>query len=138
MLFATYKARLAMALAGAAVASALAVSGATATYGPSDLRSPDAVDAARTVPDVPPPPSSIAASAAKEYNDLRSPDTRDQAEAYKPSLQRHSVADEPSGFDLVSAAIGAAAAAGLGIVLLAAGGLARRRPAARRHGTARA
>ena len=42
------------------------------------------------------------------------------------------------GFDLSSAAIGAAAGTGLVIVVLAAGGLAWARPMTRRHGTARA
>ena len=42
-----------------------------------------------------------------------------------------------AGFDLSSAAIGAAAGAGLLIVVLSAGGLAWRRPMTRGHGTAR-
>ncbi len=41
-----------------------------------------------------------------------------------------------AGFDLSSAAIGAAAGTGMLIVTLAAGGLAWRRPINRRHGTA--
>ena len=41
-----------------------------------------------------------------------------------------------AGFDLSSAAIGAAAGTGLLIVVLAAGGLAWRRPTARGHGAA--
>src|SRR5215217_6301935 len=41
-----------------------------------------------------------------------------------------------AGFDLSSAAIGAAAGTGLLIVVLAAGGLAWRRPMTRGHGTA--
>ena len=63
------------------------------------------------VPDVPPPPSSIAISAADEYEVLRAP------------VARTEVADEPSspsGFDWVSAAIGAAAASGLALVIVAA------------------
>ena len=43
-----------------------------------------------------------------------------------------------AGFDLSSAAIGAAAGTGLLIVVLAAGGLAWRRPITRRHGAASA
>ena len=43
-----------------------------------------------------------------------------------------------AGFDLSSAAIGAAAGAGLLIVILAAGGLAWRRPITRGHGAASA
>jgi len=42
------------------------------------------------------------------------------------------------GFDLSSAAIGAAAGTGLLVVVLAAGGLAWRRPMTRGHGAARA
>ena len=41
-----------------------------------------------------------------------------------------------TGFDVSSAAIGAAAGTGLLIVVLAAGGLAWRRPMTRRHGAA--
>jgi len=46
-----------------------------------------------------PPPSSIAACAAKEYEDLRSPERFGQAQGGRP----------PAGFDAVSAAIGARA-----------------------------
>ena len=52
-----------------------------------------------------------------------------------PSLP---AATPDAGFDLSSAAIGAAAGTGLLIVVLAAGGLAWRRPMTRGHGTARA
>jgi hypothetical protein len=135
MLFIAYRKRLATAMAAAALASALVVSGASADEGYQDLRSPDAVDAARTAgdpPDVAPPPSSIAAPAGETYEDLRSPDARDAAEDYHPTLDSQPVFDEPSepsGFDWVSAAIGAAAAAGLALVLVATLGL--RRPARR-------
>ncbi len=95
------KTRLATALAGAALASALVVSGASAHYG-QQTDNPEYV---------PPPPSSIAVSAAEEYQDLRSPDaidaareagdepeastsqdmrmpdTRDAAEGYQPELR---------------------------------------------------
>jgi hypothetical protein len=89
----------------------------------------------------------MAASAAEEYEqlraqgqDLRMPDTRDAAEGYAPALdaaqpndaQPKHAPSEPSGFDLVSAAIGAAAAAGLAVLLVAFGGVGRR--AARRQG----
>jgi len=63
------------------------------------------------VPDVPPPPSSIAMSAADEYELLRAP------------VASTEVADEPSSpsaFDWVSAAMGAAAAAGIALVTVAA------------------
>jgi hypothetical protein len=72
---------------------------------------------------VAPPPSSIAASAGEEYAKLRAPDT---------TVASQPVADEPSapgGFDLVSAAIGAAATAGLS--LLAIGLVSMRRPTRR-------
>jgi hypothetical protein len=126
MFSAAYKKRLATAMAGAALASALVVSGASAD--------PHAIDAAAREADPP-------AVAPAPHQDLRSPDTRDQAEGYSPTLASQPVVDEPSepgGFDLVSAAIGAAAGTGVVIVLLAAGGIARRRPLTRRHGTARA
>ena len=130
-----FKTRLATALAGAALASAMAVSGASASNG----YQPESV---------PPPPSSIAVSAADEYQDLRSPDTRDLAEGYapgtaqdlrspdtrdlaegyQPELPTQPVADEPSepsGFDFVSAAIGAIAAGGVALLLMVALGLRR-------------
>jgi hypothetical protein len=69
------------------------------------------------VPDVPPPPSSIAMSAADEYEVLRAP------------VASTEVADEPSspsGFDWVSAAMGAAAAAA-GIALVTVAALSTRR-----------
>ncbi len=65
------------------------------------------------------------------------PDTRAQAEGYAPTLESQPVADEqssPGGFDWVSAAIGAAAAAALSLVLMATLGL--RRPTARRAASA--
>jgi hypothetical protein len=130
MFSATYKKRLATALAGAALASALVVSGASA-----DPHAIDAANRAANPPAAAPPPSSIAASAGDEYQDLRAPDTRDQAEGYSPTLEPQPVADgpsEPTGFDLVSAAIGAVAAGALSLVLMATLGLRRstgRRPA---------
>ena len=115
--------RLATALAGAALASALAVSGASAD--------PHAIDAANreaNPPYVAPPPSSIAASAAEEYQDLRMPDRRTPPEHYAPALDQQPVADEPSepsGFDFVSAAIGAIAAGAVALLLMALLGLRR-------------
>jgi hypothetical protein len=112
--------------------------------GAQDLRSPDAVDAARAAadpPNVAPPASSIAASAADEYQDLRapegshgtpvqaatqdlrSPDTRDAATGYGSTTAAQPVADASpasDGFDWTSAAIGAAAGAGLLLILIAA------------------
>jgi hypothetical protein len=67
--------------------------------------------AAPSTSDVPPPPSSIAMSAAEQYEVLRTP------------VGTMEVADEPSppsGFDWVSGAIGAVAAAGLTLVSAAA------------------
>ena len=92
----------ATALAGAALASAVGASGAAAD-GYVDLRSPDA-------------------AAAQESNtDLRMPDSREpQSPAAMPDAQP--VADEPStpgAFDWLSAALGAAAGAGLLLILLA-------------------
>jgi hypothetical protein len=110
-----YKTRLATALAGAALASALAVSGASA-----DQHAIDAHNRAVNPPPVASP------------QELRSSNTREQPEVYSPALASQAVADEPSspgGFDWVSAAIGAAAAAGLSLVLMATLGL--RRPTSR-------
>ena len=106
MFSAAIKKCLASAIAVAALAIALPISGA---YAQSDVA---------------PPPSSIAASADEEYQSLR-------AAAQQPEVDEPS---EPSGFDLASAAIGAAAAAGLSIVLMAA--LVNRRPADRRPASA--
>src|SRR5215212_9933019 len=84
----------------------------------------------------PPPPSSIAVSAADEYaklrantgvaQDLRTPDTRDQANGYAPTVE-DTVGDDVSagGFDAVSGALGLAAGIGLALAGIAlAGGLA--------------
>lgn len=132
MFSASWKKGLATALAGAVLVSALVVSGASGHA--QDLRSSDGVDEARVA-------SSIAAATGQGYQDLRSPDTRDQAEGRFPTHASQPVVDEPSpsgGFDLTSAAIGAAAGTGMVIVLLAVGALVRRRPLRRRHGAARA
>ena len=147
----------ATALAGAAVASAIGattasarpmegvapVSGAVASPSvpppPSSLAAPAgrAYEELRAPeqPAVPPPPSSLAASAGGAYEELRTPDQP----AVPSTVESQPVADQPSapsGFDLPSAAIGAVAGAGLVTLLLAAGGLVRRRPLTRRHGTA--
>ncbi len=134
--------------------------------GAQDLRSPDAVDAARAAADptrVVPPASSIAASAADEYQalrapegshgtpvlaatqDLRSPDTRDAATGSGPTTAAQPLADTSpasDGFDWTSAAIGAAAGAGLLLVLIAAftgtGKLGRRSIPTRGQSTASA
>lgn len=154
-----YRRRLATALAGAALGSAVAVSGAPAHYGaqgdapyvappPSsiaasaaedyqELRSADAVDAARAAGDAPneaTTPQTGSYPVAKGYQDLRRADTRDQAEGHdpKPVADSPSAVSEPYGFDLASAAMGAVAAAALSLVLVASLGPRRhggRRPA---------
>jgi hypothetical protein len=137
------KQRLATALVGAACASALAAPGAFAHHG-SQAAEPAYV---------PPPPSSIAASAGEAYSDLRSPETasaerdqyvdlrspdaRNQPAEYAATVVVPAAADAPSeatGFDGVSAAIGAIAAAAISLVLMATLGM--RRPS--RRGTASA
>jgi hypothetical protein len=120
---ASYRKRLATALAAAALASALAVSGAHAHHGFQSAGSQE----------VAPPASSIAASAGEEYRALRSAGTGNLASA-RPAPAQQPVADEPSGFDPVSAAIGAVAAAALSLVLIAT--LSTRRPTGRRAASA--
>jgi hypothetical protein len=115
------KRTVATALAAATIASTI---GATAVSARPVEQSVPGEAASPVAPEsVPPPPSSIAAPAGDAYEELRAPD--------EPSRQP---TGDPSGFDLVSAAIGAAAASGLIIVMLAVGGLARRRTLTRRHG----
>ena len=114
--------RLNTALAGLFVAATIAAPAANAM--PMD---PVAPAVTREASDVPPPPSSIAASAAREYEKLRAPNAvASQPVAVEPSA--------PGGFDWVSAAIGAIAAAGVAIVSIAT--LGTRRPAARRAASA--
>ena len=120
----------ATALAGAAIASAIGTTAASAR--PMGQWAPGAPGSVASA-SVPPPPSSLAAPAGSAYEELRAPD--------QPTGGSEPVADEPSapsGFDVLSAAIGAATGAGIVIVLLATGGLIRRRPPTRSHGTARA
>jgi hypothetical protein len=84
--------------------------------------------AASAVPadQVPPPPSSIAVSAADEYEQLRAP-------AVSPESGE---AASSGGFDAVSGALGAAGGIALAIAAVAlAGGLAHVRPP--RHDVAR-
>lgn len=77
---------------------------------------------------VPPPPSSIAVSAAEEYDALRS------AGAEQVGPKPVADAAPSGGFDFPSAAIGAAS--GGALIALAAAGLAWRRPLTRRHSVA--
>jgi hypothetical protein len=74
---------------------------------------------------VPPPPSSIAVSAAKEYAALRACAGQDDSTivASAPIAREPS---PPTSFDWVSATIGAIAAAGLSLALAAGLGLRRR------------
>ena len=65
-------------------------------------------------------------------------DTQILAPIPRSNAPAATAATPTEGFDLSSAAIGAAAGTGLVIVVLAAGGLAWARPMTRRHGTARA
>ena len=94
----------------AALAAVVVATAAPAAYAmPTDPVGTPAVTHEQS--DVPPPPSSIAVSAADQYEVLRTP------------VGTQEVADEPSapsGFDWVSAAIGAVAAAGLALVSIAA------------------
>jgi hypothetical protein len=124
------KRALATALAAAAAASAIGAS--TASARPVEFAPGSAADSVGSA-NVPPPPSSIATPAGQAYEELRSP------EAARPSADSQPVNDEPSpasGFDLASAAIGAVTGAGFVLVLMAAGGLARRSLLTRRRGAA--
>jgi hypothetical protein len=106
--------KLTAALVGAALAAVLAAPVA-------DAKPIDPVGSTtdtREVPYVAPPPSSIAASAGKEYEKLRAPAGSTALAVDEPSA--------PTGFDWVSAAIGAVTAAGLSLVTLAAVGMRRR------------
>lgn len=120
---ATFKKTLASAMAAAALASAMAVSPAHAHHGFQSTGSPE----------VAPPASSIAASAGEDYQALRATGTGDLASA-RPAPAQQPVVDEPSGFDPVSAAIGAVAAAALSLVLMAT--LNTRRPTGGRAASA--
>jgi hypothetical protein len=130
------KRAMATALAAAAVASSIGAPAASAR--PVEQYIPSAAGDASDSPSVPPPPSSIAAPAGAKYEQLRSPGRT----ADRPTPESQPVVDEPSpsnGFDLPSAAIGAAAGTGVLIALLATAGLTRRRrPLTRRHGAVRA
>jgi hypothetical protein len=108
---------LATAMIVVALALVLPVSGASAHYGAQPASSSE----------VAPPASSIAASATDEYQNLR-------AAAQQPVVAEPTESSEPSGFDLVSAAIGAAIAGGLSLVLMAT--LTTRRAASRRPASA--
>jgi hypothetical protein len=112
----------ATALTGAALAGALCAPGVSAAADESAWTS------------MPPPPSSIAASAGQAYEELRAASQVGDhgTSESQPAVHEGSTA---SGLDMPSAAIGAATGAGVVIMLLVAGGLARRRPVTREHGT---
>ena len=127
------KRAVATALTAAAVASAIGAG--TASARPMGQLAPGSTASSVDSASVPAPPSSIAAPAGQAYEEVRSLD------AAPPSAESQPVAGEASsasGFDLPSAAIGAASGAGLVLLLLIAGGLAGRRPLTRRHDAARA
>ena len=141
----TSKQRLATALAGAALASAMVVSSASADLarhrrvpprggrgpGRGHLPGPALARRGRRRPCRGRPPRVVVASPPSQ--DLRSPDTRDYANDYAPTLEPQPVADEPSapsGFDFVSAAIGAIVAGALSLLLMATLGM-RRQPGGR-------
>ena len=135
------KRAMATALAGASIASATGAATVAAMPDvpppPSSIAAPAGEDYAelRSTGYVAPPQSSLAAPAGKEYEDLRAA----AQPANPPSQESQPVVDEASpqaGFDLPSAAIGAAVGGALVIALVAAAGLVRRRPLTRRHGTA--
>jgi hypothetical protein len=73
---------------------------------------------------VPPPPSSIAASAAKDYAILRGCQAQAVAATVAPAPAAET--SPPAGFDWVSATIGAVVAAGLSLVFATALGMRRR------------
>jgi hypothetical protein len=118
----------ATALAGAAIVSSLCAPAVSAR--PAEQFMPGAAGDASDSPSVPPPPSSIAIPAGEQYTELRQAADRPTA-ASQPAVDESSSA---GGFDLPSAAIGAATGAGLVMLLLAAGVVTRRRPLTRRHG----
>jgi hypothetical protein len=104
-----------MKLVTALVGVALAIAAPAAYAMPLDPI--DTSGTTQQVPYVPPPPSSIAISAADEYEALRAPAGSTKV-AGEPS--------PPSGFDWASAAIGAVAASGIALVTVAALGMRRR------------
>jgi hypothetical protein len=118
------KQTLATAMAGVAIAAAVAAPAASAAQ---DLRSADAMDAAiRAERKDQRSPDAVDAARAGQRQDLRSPDAFDAATRSDPAVpaQTTAVASPPSGgFDWVSGAIGAAGTGSL-IVLLVLGGSA--------------
>ena len=110
--------KLTRALAALAVAAAIATPAANAAPSVNPVVTCDPSQ-------VPPPPSSIAASAAKDYAVLRACHGGSESTAFAaPSVARKSSA--PTGFDWVSATIGAIAVAGLSLAFAAALGVRRR------------
>jgi hypothetical protein len=114
------KKAMAAVLAGAAIATSFGASAAPAA--------PARDDTAAT-PCPAPPPSLMAASAAGAYDRMRA-HCATLASATQPVPAE---ASAPDGFDVPSAAIGAAAGTGLLVVLLAAGGIVRQGSQTRRR-----
>jgi hypothetical protein len=120
-----------------AIALATGTAMAPAAAAQQDLRSPDARDAGlrpEHVQDLRSPDARDAAMQAERPQDFRSPDTRDSAAGRglenAPVVEFVEVAG-PNGFDWSDAGLGAAA--GIGLVLVGAGGAIttarlRRRP----------
>lgn len=109
---------LALALIAAPAASARFDTGASTVYPPAD----------RSVPLVAPPPSSIAASEGRRYEQLRAAGASDDTPL--PAAPTPVITEAPGEFDWFSAGIGAAIAAGLGLLIAASARV-------RRHGAAR-
>jgi hypothetical protein len=102
-------------LSGAVAALAVAVAIMAPTASARPICDPSAV---------PPPPSSIAASAAEDYAILRG--CHDQTAAATVASAPVAEASPPTSFDWVSATIGAVVAVGLSLALAAALGTRRR------------
>jgi hypothetical protein len=122
----------ATALAAAALASAVGASAVSAR--PVEQFMPGAGGDTAASQSEAPPPSSIAASVGEAYEDLRAAGAGEETQRYEPTRDSQPVVDEPTratGFDLSSAAIGAAGT-GLLVILLAgvgaSGRLRRARP----------
>jgi hypothetical protein len=108
---------LVLVMVAAPAASARVDTGARTVYPPVE----------RSVPWVAPPPSSIAASEGRRYEALRRPAATDDAPP--AAVPKPVVTEAPRDFDWFSAAVGAAIAAGLSLLAVAAAGLRRQRTA---------
>jgi hypothetical protein len=86
------------------------------------IAAPAAYPQPRDSAPIAPPPSLMAASVGMEYGDLRARDAQDATVASRPVVAEPS---DRAGFDWLSAAIGAAVAAGLSLVSMAVVGRVR-------------